>query len=214
MTTLIFVRHGQSHSNLERRFTGQGNVQLTELGIVQAQKTAAYLADFPIDRIYASDLDRAVSTAIPTAKCHNLEIIKTKDYREIFAGDWEGKLYEELMREYPETYDRWLHDIGNAGPDGGERVAELAVRVWAKTEEILTRHRGECVAIFTHATPVRMMGCKWFGLDIRDAAKVPFCGNASVSVAEYEDDGSFHLIRYGYDGHQGNDATTFPKNLV
>ena len=40
-------------------------------------------------------------------------------------------------------------------------------------------------------------------------------GYEEVAVEwEYEDDGSFRLIEYGYDAHQGDLVTQFPKGLV
>ena len=52
MTTLIFVRHGQSEGNLKKIFTGQLDIPLTELGRAQAQRTAEYLcANYSIDAI-------------------------------------------------------------------------------------------------------------------------------------------------------------------
>ena len=213
MTTLIFVRHGQSESNLQRRFTGQRETPLTELGKKQACKTAEDLKDYPIDRIYASDLGRAMETARPTAESHGLPIIPNPNFREIDAGLWEGMLYDEIKEVYPETYQQWLTNVGAAHPDGGEKVEDLATRVYAETRRVLEENRGKCVAIFTHATPVRMMGCLWHGMSPLGASKLPFCGNASVSIAEYEDDGSFRLICYGYDKHQGDCATKLPKNV-
>ena len=214
MTTLIFVRHGQSVSNLEYRFTGQGDTPLTDLGRLQAERTAAYLASYPIDVIYSSDLSRAYDTARPTAQYHGLEIISDPAFREINAGDWEGHTYEELHALFEKDYETWRQDVGRAHPQNGERVTDLAARIYAATERVLAEHRGKCVAIFTHATPVRMMGCKWFGYAAEDAAKLPFCGNASVSIVEYEEDGTCRLICYGYDRHQGDAATELPKNLV
>lgn len=214
MTTIIVVRHGQSVSNLEKRFTGQFETPLTELGHAQAEATARYLDSFRIDRIYASDLSRAMDTARHTAVRQGLDIIPTKEFREINAGLWEAKEYSFLRATYPESYERWLTDVGRAHPDGGESTAALAERVLTALDRIRMENRGKTVAIFTHATPVRMMGCRWLGIDPADAASVPFCTNASVSVVEYEDDGSFHLIKYGYDEHQGEHKTNLPKGLV
>ena len=214
MTTLIFVRHGQSVSNLETRFTGQGDTPLTALGREQAIRTANYLASYPIDVIYTSDLSRARDTARPTAEMHGLEVIPEPAFREIYAGDWEGHTYEELSALYGDAYETWKHDVGRAHPQNGERVTDLAARIYAATDRVLAANRGKCVTIFTHATPVRMMACKWFGYAVEDAGKLPFCGNASVSIAEYEDDGTCRLICYGYDRHQGDAATELPKNLV
>ena len=97
MTTLIFVRHGQSQSNLEKRFTGQGNTELTKLGRMQAERTAAFLKDYPIEAVYASDLNRAMDTARPTAQMHGLEVIPDPMLREVNAGLWEEKPYDELL---------------------------------------------------------------------------------------------------------------------
>ncbi|MBQ3014558.1 MAG: histidine phosphatase family protein [Clostridia bacterium] len=74
MTTLIVVRHGYSEGNREQRFVGHGEVPLTAIGREQAICTAEYLKDYKIDRIYSSDLIRAMQTAIPTAKMHGLPI--------------------------------------------------------------------------------------------------------------------------------------------
>ena len=214
MTTLIVVRHGQSQSNLEQVFTGQGNTELTETGYAQAEATAAYLDRYRIDRIYASDLSRAMQTAAPTAKHQGLQIIPDPQLREICAGLWEAQPYVELMQRFPESYDLWLHDIGHAHPDGGESTLELAARVSAEVDRLIAENRGRCIAIFTHATPVRMLACQWMDIPLEKAAEVPFCTNASISVVEYDDDGQHHLRYYGYNEHQGSLITDFPKGIV
>lgn len=214
MTTLIVVRHGQSVSNLEKRFTGQFETPLTELGHAQAEATARFLDAYRIDRIYASDLSRAMETARHTATRQGLEIIPERGFREINAGLWETQPYAYLRETYPESYEKWLTDLGLAHPDGGESTQELAARVFATLDRVLAENRGKTVAVFTHATPVRMLGCKWLEIPIEDAAQVPFSTNASLSIVEYEDDGSFRLIKYGYDEHQGENKTDLPRGLV
>jgi broad specificity phosphatase PhoE len=214
MTTLIFVRHGQSVSNLEQRFTGQHETPLTELGHKQAEATALYLDGFAIDRIYSSDLGRSMQTAGHTASRQKLSITPEKAFREIYAGLWEDRCFEDLIEEYPISYEKWKTDLGHARPDGGETVVELADRVFAGVERVLAENRGKTVAIFTHATPVRVMACRWFGIPVEDAVQVPFCANASVSIAEYDDDGSCRLVQYGYDEHQGENSTSLPKGIV
>ena len=48
MTTLFFVRHGQSMANLLRVFAGQLDFELSDLGLRQAEKGARFLKDhFP-----------------------------------------------------------------------------------------------------------------------------------------------------------------------
>lgn len=214
MTTLILVRHGQSQTNLEQIFAGHMDISLTELGHRQAENTARFLAEYPIQAIYSSDLLRAMQTATPTAKQHGLEIVPRQELREIYAGDWEGVPYEELKLRYPDSYGRWCTDCGNATPDGGESVKALAERIYAEVDRIRLAHLGQCVAIFTHATPIRTLRARWEGYSVAEMSNLPFCGNASVSVLEYGEDGSCHVRLCCYDGHQGELATHLAKGVV
>ncbi len=214
MTTLIFVRHGQSEGNLTHRFMGHHETPLTALGRKQAEATARYLDSFPIERIYSSDLSRSLDTAGPTAARRGMEIIPDIRFREINAGEWEGNTYEDLCVHYAASYDKWIHDIGHAHPEGGESVLMLAERVRAGVSAVLHANPGRTVAIFTHATPVRMMACEWFGVPYARAAEVPFCTNASVSIAEYDGDRFSRLLQYSHDAHQGENATRLPRGIV
>lgn len=62
--TLILVRHGQSTWNLENRFTGWTDVDLTELGREEARTCGLLLRDkgFTFDVAYTSVLKRAIKT--------------------------------------------------------------------------------------------------------------------------------------------------------
>jgi 2,3-bisphosphoglycerate-dependent phosphoglycerate mutase len=64
MTQLVLIRHGQSTWNLDNRFTGWVDVDLTPLGVQQAQTAGRRLkaAGFDFDIAYTSVLKRAVWT--------------------------------------------------------------------------------------------------------------------------------------------------------
>ena len=64
MTQLVLIRHGQSTWNLDNRFTGWVDVELTPLGVEQAQTAGRRLkaAGFDFDIAYTSVLKRAVWT--------------------------------------------------------------------------------------------------------------------------------------------------------
>ena len=61
---LVLVRHGQSQWNLENRFTGWVDVELTELGIQEAKRAAEELKklDLKFDHSYCSVLKRSIHT--------------------------------------------------------------------------------------------------------------------------------------------------------
>jgi probable phosphoglycerate mutase len=144
-----------------------------------------------------------------------LEIRPDQQLREIYAGEWEGVRFDALLEKYPVEFGEiWKNDCGRAHPENGESVLELARRIYAETERIAKAHRGECVAIFSHATPIRLLCAQWQGFPPEEASKVQFCSNASVSVVDYEDDGTYTVHLCGYDEHQGELATRFKKGSV
>jgi len=64
MSYLILIRHGQSTWNLERRFTGWVDVDLTENGKLEAKKSGDLIKDLKIeiDYYYSSLQLRAINT--------------------------------------------------------------------------------------------------------------------------------------------------------
>ena len=209
---LLFVRHGQSIVNLTGRFLGITDLDLSPLGAVQARRTADYLKDEKIDVIYASDLIRACHTAQPLSEIKGLPIIKDKRLEEINAGLWENRTFDDLEKEFPESYEGvWLHDIGNSKADGGESVAHLTGRIYDAVHDIAMKNDGKTVAIFSHATPIRAFFCRIYGYSLSEMVKLPWPTNASVSEAVFES-GKFEPVRYSYDEFMGELSTALPKN--
>lgn len=64
MPTLVLIRHGESQWNLENRFTGWTDVDLTETGIAQARQAGQLLKakGYEFDLVYTSVLKRAIRT--------------------------------------------------------------------------------------------------------------------------------------------------------
>lgn len=213
-TRVIMVRHGESLGNAEGFFAGQTDIPLTPLGHLQAKRTAEYLRDRKIDRVYSSDLIRSMQTAEPTAVLHGLEIVPEVGLREIFAGEWEHMPYAEIFERYPNSRGIWKEHVGLACPDGGESVAHVAERVRATVECLVAENAGKCIALFTHALPIRSMGCFWQGIPIAEMERLPWSTNAAVTEAEYTSDGRGTLICYGYNAHQRGIGTGFPRGAV
>ena len=87
MTRLILVRHAQSESNEAKFYAAQTNVNLTELGRAQAEETAHFLADYPIDIAYSSDYVRVIQ------RRQGIEISAPEEIA--FRNGWISR--EELM---------------------------------------------------------------------------------------------------------------------
>jgi len=87
---LWLVRHGQSNANLEGRFAGQTDVELTRLGEKQAASLRSLLEEHEFDGVWSSDLVRAQNTA----RLAYGEPVPDPRLREIHFGDLEGESWE------------------------------------------------------------------------------------------------------------------------
>ncbi len=210
-TRIIFLRHGQSEGNLRGEFIGQGNAPLTEKGHAQAKAAAEYLKNEKIDLFYASDLKRAFDTGKHVADWFGMEIIPEKELREIEAGSWEGKPFEELAREN-EDFKLWLSDIGASRATDGESVKELYDRVNAFVDTLTEKHKGKTILCATHATPIRAILCKAKGLSAKDMQKIPWTANASVTIIDYFGD-EVKILVEGNADFQGELKTALPRGV-
>ncbi len=201
MTRLILVRHGRSEANLTHTFAGLTDAALSELGKKQAQALADRLAATEhIDAIYASDLSRAVDTALPTAKRFGLTVKTDKDLREIFAGVWENMTFEDILAQYHADRVRWLEDLGNSYCTSGESVKEVAARVERALVRIAKENDGKTVMIATHWTPLYCIFSIATGTPLEKIRSLPQPTNCAITLLNYEND-SFVPVYLNDDAH-------------
>jgi len=201
MTKIILIRHGESLGNVKRIFLGHTDWDLTEKGYEQARRMAEYIDNYDIDVIYASDLKRAYNTVNEVAKRRNMDIIKTEGFREMFAGDWEGRGFDELDEKFPEDRRLWAEDIGNARCTGGESVRELQERVLKEFYRIAEENKGKTILVGTHATPIRVIKCHILGESIENAQNISWALNASTTVIDVEEN---KIVLDGYAEYLGD----------
>lgn len=212
MTTIILIRHGQSVANLNRVFAGNFNAELSELGHMQARRTAEAVTEkFKIDKIYSSDLIRAYDTARPISEITGIEIIPDCGLREIYAGKWEGMEIDKIGEEYPDDFFVWRNDICNSRCTDGESMREVGERLYSKVKEIAGANDERTVVITTHAAAIRALMARSAG-DATLMNTTPFVPNASYSVVKADSNG-VEFLELGHDEHLEGIKTTLPPNV-
>lgn len=123
---LYLVRHGQSEFNLSRLLSGWAQVSLTEQGFADARRVGKYLQQFTFDRIYSSDLLRAVQTA--QTALPGCEPLQLSMLREANVGSLQGKSLKKCEQIYGERF--WVVPEGSDyRPFGGENSDDVRSRV-------------------------------------------------------------------------------------
>jgi broad specificity phosphatase PhoE len=138
-TRLLLTRHGQTVANVEGRFCGHSETELTPLGREQARALGRRLAGTRIDACYTSDLGRAIATARLALGERGIAPVPLAELRERHYGAW------EMEAEDP----AWQ-------PPGGETTTMVRVRTFAALREIAAAHRGGTVLVVGHGT---MLNC-------------------------------------------------------
>ena len=117
MTKLILIRHGQSIWNAENRFTGWVDVDLSDRGIKEAEKSGQIIKDLKIkiDISYTSYLKRAIKTLTSILKINNLELkfntaweLNERHYGSLTGLNKEAtkkKIGEEQFNKYRRSWD-------------------------------------------------------------------------------------------------------------
>ena len=186
VTRLYLVRHGQSAGNVEGRFGGHSPTPLSALGKKQAQMTARALAKERIKAIYSSDLLRAVQTAEPLAKILNLKINATEVFRERHVGVLEGLTFDEARKEFPNDYYALVNRKLNHVITKGESYSQLLERTTEVLHEILERHQGERIAIFSHTGTICFLTLYILGAIHSKTETTPWLVTSNCGINRFE----------------------------
>lgn len=207
---IYFLRHGQTALSRDNIFCGSGsNPDLTKAGAAMAQAFAAAYNSLPWAAIYTSPLQRTVATAQPLATAVGLPLELRDDLKEIGYGQWEGKLLEDVSRDYHDDYLRWSADPAWNAPTGGETAVMIARRALRVIEEIRQRHANGNVLIVAHKATIRIALCSLLGIDVGRFRYRLACPVGSISVVEFGEQGPL-LIRLADRAHLDENLRELP----
>jgi 2,3-bisphosphoglycerate-dependent phosphoglycerate mutase len=198
-TRILAIRHGETAWNAEMRMQGQLDTPLNDAGRRQAGRLAAALGDETIDAIYASDLDRAMRTALPLAKATRRPIVAEPGLRERAFGIFEGHAYAEIDRRWPDLAMRWRMRDVHFGPEGGESLHVFNQRCIQTAERLVADHAGHTIVWVTHGG---VLDCL-YRMATRvalDAPRTWSLDNAAVNRLLYTDQGLM-LVGWGDSRH-------------
>ncbi len=135
---IVFVRHGETDWNRQRRFQSRTDVPLNETGVAQATRVREALARRGMHFAAAacSPLARARRTAEIILADTNVELVVDPAFIELDLGAFEGRLEAELRGELGDEFQRWRDTHYTEAAPGGENLAEAASRARPPLERL------------------------------------------------------------------------------
>jgi 2,3-bisphosphoglycerate-dependent phosphoglycerate mutase len=184
MPTLVLLRHGQSQWNLENRFTGWVDVDLTEKGEGEARRSGELMADagLEFDRAFTSVQTRAIRTLwlaleaadqcwIPVAKDWRLNERHYGGLTGLDKAETAARHGEEQVRIWRRSYDIPPPPLEPGGPydlSGDRRYEGVPVPATESLKLTLQRvlpywqgeiapclRRGEALLVAAHGNSLR-----------------------------------------------------------
>lgn len=164
---LYLIRHGQTASSRDNRFTGSDDPPLTAAGEAMAEAFAQAYSSLTWEAIYTSPLLRTRQTAAPLCRLVGMQPTVEDGLKEIEYGEWEGLKQEEAKAKWPAAYAYWAHDVASRGTPGGETAFHVAARAMRVVEAVRSRHASGNVLLVSHKATLRIITCALLGLDVR-----------------------------------------------
>ena len=162
---LILLRHGESEWNLQNRFTGFKDVDLTENGEAEAKRAGQLLKDagIKVDKVFSSTQKRANRTAdIALTEAGQPDkfatMVRHDDLRERDYGDLTGLNKDETRQKYGDEQVHIWRRSYDVPPPGGECLkdgVENRVRPYFEKEIQPCLDNGETVLMAAHGNSLR-----------------------------------------------------------
>lgn len=162
MPKLVIVRHGQSQWNLENRFTGWIDIDLSPKGVEEAKSAGKKLVGYKFDKAFTSALTRAQRTLdiiLEEIDQKGIPVEKDKALNERMYGDLQGLNKDETRHKFgAEQVHIWRRSYDIAPPNG-ESLKDTAARVMPYWNEKIVPElsNGRSILISAHGNSLRAL---------------------------------------------------------
>jgi probable phosphoglycerate mutase len=149
---MYLFRHAQTQWNLEKRFQGQKDSPLSELGRLQSKKMAELLQVIKPEIVVTSTLDRTKETARIALEewGQEREILEMEELKESAFGPWEGMIIDDVKRDFPHEFNSHRTTPHLFEMEGVETYEAIQKRGLEGLKKIAQKHPGKRVVVVTH----------------------------------------------------------------
>lgn len=188
-TKIFLIRHAECIGNVEMKLAGRTDFELTDKGVIQAEKIANCMKEKDLDIIYSSPLKRAKVTAEYIANYSNIKNINiSSNLIEIDYGVCDGVSWQEIDEKYPYIRKNWK-EIYNypIGIPNQESFEELQSRMAKEIKHIIEMHKGKTICIVSHGIAISSFLSYLYNMKFTEINKLKKQDNTAYTEIDYED---------------------------
>ena len=184
---IIFLRHGQAENNTKKILAGRSpGVDLTQVGIQQAEQSGKMLESLNISAIYSSPIDRALQTAEIVGNHCNLEPVTDDRLIELDMGKFTKMPYDEIFAKHGNVFLKFYEGSEEVSENGVETFAKVQKRVFEMVDFVINKHKNENIVLVTHMDPIKAMIGKTLSLKPEILFEL-IIANASLNIFNNND---------------------------
>ena len=184
---IIFLRHGQAENNTKKILAGRSpGVDLTQVGIQQAEQSGKMLESLDISAIYSSPIDRALQTAEIVGKHCDLEITNDDRLIELDMGKFTKMPYDQIFAKHGNVFLKFYEGSNEVSENGVETFANVQKRVLDMVDFVVNKHKNQNVVLVTHMDPIKAMIGKTLSLKPEILFEL-IIANASLNIFKNHD---------------------------
>jgi broad specificity phosphatase PhoE len=198
---LVLLRHGQSHSNVERRLdTRPPGASLTPDGVTQARSFAREFDRNP-GMLVHSVATRATQTAEVIGEVWGIAPRTVEGIHEVQVGDLEMRNDDEAVTAFNSVYERWHLGELEAAMPGGETGTQVLDRYLPVLADLRMRYleddnwTGDIVVV-SHGAAIRLAAATLAGVDGSFVVEHHIANAESVVLASITD-GRWSCVQWG-----------------
>ena len=156
---IYLFRHGETHFNRSRRFTGRINSRLTPKGITQTNFIAKKLRSKRFQMAFKTSLSRSSNSLKIVLRYHPecKSVIVDDRIIERSYGDLERRTHKTVIKKYGKKQFNLWHRSYSVPPPGGESIKMVEKRVLSFVKDLLMlmERKKINVAISAHNNSMR-----------------------------------------------------------
>ncbi|KAF2956837.1 histidine phosphatase family protein [Marinitoga sp. 38H-ov] len=204
---VFLIRHGLTQWNIEKKWQGTADIELSKIGLIQAENLAKRFKNENYSKVYSSSLKRAYQTALPIAKNINSTPIIAEGLEEANVSLWNGYNIDEVKSKFSNEFKLWTSDPW-AYIEGVESLGDVQKRGIFTIKNIL-KNNNDNIVIVSHGLLIRTIICWILNLPLNQHRNF-MLDNGSVTTFEYEN-GKKRLLNLNETWHLDLDNIIHPK---